>query len=98
MKSPNCNATALTVACIEFRGRPTAGAVSDLLSGATVRSPPRGANFRAYSGYRGRQEPPLYVRRSRIAAVASLGDMGGAAWRLACDADIGQDRAVWKHP
>jgi len=37
----------------------------------------------------GGKEPQLSVRRSLIAAVAPLGDTGGAAWRLACDPDIG---------
>ncbi|MGH6813452.1 MAG: hypothetical protein ACREDM_14310 [Methylocella sp.] len=37
----------------------------------------------------GGKEPQLLVRRSLVAAAASLGDMGGAAGRLACDTNIG---------
>jgi hypothetical protein len=54
MKSPNCSASALSLACIEFRRRLTAGGVPGLRSGAAVRSPRRGAHFRAYPGYRAR--------------------------------------------
>jgi hypothetical protein len=74
MKSPNCSATALSLTCIERRGRLTAGAVSGLWSEAAVRSPPRGANFRAYSRYRGQQ-------RTATLRAAKCHCCRGVAWR-----------------
>ena len=77
MKSPNCKATALSLAYIEFCGRLTVGPVSRLRSGAAR---PFVVLFRAYRG----NELQPSVWRNSIAAGASLGDMG-----LASGADMG---------
>jgi len=77
MKSPNCSASALSLACIEFRGRLTAGGVPGLRSGAAVRSPLVALIFEPIRATAGGKEPQLSVRRIFIATVPSLGDTAG---------------------
>jgi hypothetical protein len=81
MKSPNCKATALSLAYIEFCGRLTAGPVLRLRSGAAR---PSWCYFELIRATRGGNELQPSVWRNRIAAGASLGGMG-----LASGADRG---------
>jgi hypothetical protein len=77
MKSPNCSASALSLACIEFRGRLTAGGVSGLRSELPSARPIVALVFESIRATAGGNEPQLSLRRSLIGPVSSLGDTGG---------------------
>jgi hypothetical protein len=76
MKSPNCSATAPTLACIEFRGRLTAGAVSGLPAGSHRPLAPVALIFEPFLTSAG-DAVLSTLRRASLATSAGL----DAAWR-----------------